>query len=92
MVILMKNNYLIKMKNLFINLYVISFFLFSFVISAQDLLYVVPGKEKVVPSSTLQVELSYSPVVKLTSPAVVNVFTSRTISRRGSSFLIKCLV
>ena len=86
MVILMKNNYLIKMKNLFINLYVISFFLFSFVISAQDLLYVVPGKEKVVPSSTLQVELSYSPVVKLTSPAVVNVFTSRTISRRGSSF------
>ncbi|MBT4996211.1 MAG: hypothetical protein HOM88_07055, partial [Hellea sp.] len=74
------------MKNLFIYLYIISFFLFSFGVSAQDLLYVAPGADKVVPSSTLQVELSYSPVVKLTSPAVVNVFTSRTISRRGSSF------
>ena len=86
MVILMKNNYHIKMKNLFIYIYIISFFLFSFGVSAQDLLYVAPDADKVVPSSTLQVELSYSPVVKLTSPAVVNVFTSRTISRRGSSF------
>ena len=71
MVILMKYNYHIKMKNLFIYLYIISFFLFSFGISAQDLLYVAPGADKVVPGSTLQVELSYSPVVKLTSPAVV---------------------
>jgi len=61
------------MKNLFINTYIISFFLFSFGVSSQELLYVAPGVDKIIPSSSLQVELSYSPVVKLTSPAVVNV-------------------
>ena len=38
---------------------------------------------KGVPESNLQVQLSYSPVVKETAPAVVNVFTSRTVTRRA---------
>ena len=38
---------------------------------------------KVVPESNMQVQLSYSPVVKETAPAVVNVFTSRTVTRRA---------
>lgn len=40
---------------------------------------------RVVPSSQAQVQLSYSPVVKQTAPAVVNIFTSRTIRTRSSS-------
>ena len=43
--------------------------------------------QRVVPSSQAQVQLSYSPVVKQTSPAVVNIFTSRTVrTRTRSSF------
>ena len=45
----------------------------------------VDGPAKVVPESNLQVQLSYSPVVKETAPAVVNVFTSRTVLRRARS-------
>ena len=42
---------------------------------------------RVVPDSQAQVQLSYSPVVKQTAPAVVNVFTSRTVrTRTRSSF------
>jgi len=42
---------------------------------------------RVVPSSQTQVQLSYSPVVKQTAPAVVNIFTSRTVrARTRSSF------
>ena len=42
---------------------------------------------KVVPDNNVQVQLSYSPVVKDTAPAVVNVYTSRTVIRnRRSSF------
>ncbi len=41
--------------------------------------------ERVVPTSQAQVQLSYAPVVKQTAPAVVNVFTSRTVSSRGRS-------
>ena len=42
---------------------------------------------KTVPSSQLQVQLSYAPVVKDTAPAVVNVFTSRKVrARRRVSF------
>ena len=41
--------------------------------------------QRVVPSSNMQVQLSYSPVVKQTAPAVVNVFTSRTVQRRSRS-------
>jgi len=40
---------------------------------------------KVVPESNMQVQLSYSPVVKETAPAVVNVFTSRTVLQRTRS-------
>ena len=40
---------------------------------------------RVVPSSQAQVQLSYSPVVKQTAPAVVNIFTSRTVQTRSRS-------
>ena len=40
---------------------------------------------RVVPSSQTQVQLSYSPVVKQTAPAVVNIFTSRTVRARSRS-------
>jgi Do/DeqQ family serine protease len=40
---------------------------------------------RVVPSSQAQVQLSYSPVVKETAPAVVNIFTSRTVRTRARS-------
>ena len=48
---------------------------------AQDIL-----DRRVAPESMSQVQLSYSPVVKQTAPAVVNVFTSRTVRRRASFF------
>ncbi len=40
---------------------------------------------RVVPNSQAQVQLSYSPVVKQTAPAVVNIFTSRTVRTRSRS-------
>jgi len=40
---------------------------------------------RIVPSSQAQVQLSYSPVVKQTAPAVVNIFTSRTVRTRSRS-------
>ena len=52
---------------------------------AQDPLIFVPNTDRVVPTSNSQVQLSYSPVVKQTAPAVVNVFTSRTVRRRARS-------
>ncbi len=39
---------------------------------------------RAVPQNQTQVQLSYAPVVKETAPAVVNVFTSRTVIRRSS--------
>lgn len=46
-----------------------------------------PQASKTVPSSQAQLQLSYAPVVKQTAPAVVNVFTSRTVrTRRVVSF------
>ena len=47
--------------------------------SAQEML-----DRRVTPDSMAQVQLSYSPVVRQTAPAVVNVFTSRTVRRRMS--------
>jgi len=41
---------------------------------------------RVVPQNNLQVQLSYAPVVKETAPAVVNVFTSRTVRARSNDF------
>ena len=40
---------------------------------------------RLVPTSQAQVQLSYSPVVKQTAPAVVNIFTSRTVRTRARS-------
>ena len=51
-------------------------------VTAQAPLINLPSNGKVVPSSQLQVQLSYAPVVKDTAPAVVNVFTSRTVRTR----------
>lgn len=44
-----------------------------------------PEVTRIVPSSQTQVQLSYSPVVKQTAPAVVNIFTSRTVRTRSRS-------
>ena len=38
--------------------------------------------EKVVPENQAQVELSYAPLVKQVSPAVVNIYTTKTVQRR----------
>jgi len=50
---------------------------------AKDPLISLPGTNRVVPDSQLQVQLSYAPVVKDTAPAVVNVYTSRTVRARS---------
>ena len=40
--------------------------------------------EKMVPETQAQIELSYAPLVKDVSPAVVNVYTTKTVQRRAS--------
>jgi len=40
------------------------------------------AQERAVPVSQEQVQLSFSPVVKAVSPAVVNIYTKRTVARR----------
>lgn len=40
--------------------------------------------EKTVPETQAQIELSYAPLVKDVSPAVVNVYTKKTVQRRAS--------
>lgn len=50
--------------------------------SASAQLLNLPSSNKVVPDNQLQVQLSYAPVVKGTAPAVVNVFSSRTVRTR----------
>ncbi len=52
--------------------------------SAQDQLWLPDNNMREVPQNQTQVQLSYAPVVKETAPAVVNVFTSRTVIRRSS--------
>jgi len=53
--------------------------------TAQSPLFVPQGDSvRMVPQNQTQVQLSYAPVVKETSPAVVNVFTSRTVIRPSS--------
>ncbi len=42
--------------------------------------------QEVVPQSQAQVQLSFAPIVKRTSPAVVNVFTKTVIKQRGGVF------
>ena len=52
---------------------------------AEDPFTLLPnGNVRMVPQSNTQVQLSYAPVVKETAPAVVNVFTSRTVRTRAS--------
>jgi len=43
--------------------------------------------QKTVPQSSLQLNLSFAPIVKKAAPAVVNVFSSRVIKQRVSPFL-----
>ncbi len=51
---------------------------------AQDSVLLMPENEmRVVPTSRSEVQLSYAPIVKQTAPAVVNVFTSRTVRTRS---------
>ncbi len=40
-----------------------------------------------VPSSQGQIQLSFAPIVKKVSPAVVNIYTKRTVTRRVSPFM-----
>lgn len=68
-----------KMKKILPSLLAASALIISPALStAQDV-------ERVVPRSQAQVQLSYSPVVKQTAPAVVNIFTSRTVRTRARS-------
>ena len=45
------------------------------------------AQTKVVPSSQTQMQLSFAPVVKQVSPAVVNIYTKRTVTRRVNPFM-----
>lgn len=67
------------MKNIFYSSIIIA--LLSLPVAAQDL--------RVVPENQVQVQLSYAPLVKSAAPAVVNVFSKRTVKTnnafRGSS-------
>ena len=54
---------------------------------AKDPLLVTPTEDiRVVPTNRAQVQLSYAPIVKDTAPAVVNVYTSRTVRTRSNDF------
>ena len=54
---------------------------------AKDPLLPVPDANmRVVPDSRTQVQLSYAPIVKDTAPAVVNVYTSRTVRSSRNDF------
>ncbi|MEL6686187.1 MAG: Do family serine endopeptidase [Pseudomonadota bacterium] len=44
-----------------------------------------PETMRQVPTSQMEVQLSYAPVVAETAPAVVNIFTSRTVRQRRST-------
>lgn len=54
--------------------------------SAQSSVIDFQAVDRVVPQNKMQVQLSYAPVVKETAPAVVNVFTSRTVQYSRTSF------
>ncbi len=54
---------------------------------AKDPFLQVPQADmRVVPDSRTQVQLSYAPIVKDTAPAVVNVFTTRTVRTSSNDF------
>jgi len=43
------------------------------------------AQDKIVPQSKGQVQLSYAPLVKKTAPAVVNIYTAKTVRTRQVS-------
>jgi serine protease Do len=45
------------------------------------------AQDRIVPSSEEQLTLSYAPIVKKTSPAVVNIYTKRVVQQRVSPFM-----
>ena len=62
---------------------------FLFFLAAFSCLFLVSRveAEKTLPFSRQQVELSYAPLVKKSSPAVVNIFTRKVVKRRRMSTL-----
>lgn len=56
-------------------------FCLLFFVSAQT------GYSKIVPQSQAEISLSYAPLVKRIAPAVVNIYTKRTVTRRVSPFM-----
>jgi Do/DeqQ family serine protease len=56
---------------------------FYFIVLALILLAISPvqAQERTVPETAAQVQLSFSPLVKKTAPAVVNIYTKRTVSK-----------
>lgn len=44
------------------------------------------AQERVLPQSSTQIQLSYAPLVKQVAPAVVNIYTSRTVTQRMNPF------
>lgn len=45
------------------------------------------GAARIVPQSKIQMQMSFAPLVKSTAPAVVNVYTSRTVKTRANPFM-----
>lgn len=44
------------------------------------------AQERVLPQGSTQIQLSYAPLVKQVAPAVVNIYTSRTVTQRMNPF------
>jgi Do/DeqQ family serine protease len=66
------------MKKILLNTVAISCVLMGAAAFAQD---------RAVPDTRQDIQLSFSPVVKKTSPAVVNIYTKRTVTQRVSPFM-----
>ncbi len=45
-----------------------------------------PARAQIVPESPFQMQLSFSPVVKMAAPAVVNIYAQRIVAERSSPF------
>jgi len=46
----------------------------------------VGGQDRIVPDSRIEMQLSFAPIVREVAPAVVNVYSSRTVQQRASFF------
>lgn len=62
------------MKIIILTKSIICFFMACFIFPAS-------AQDRIVPDTTTQIQLSFAPVVKAVSPAVVNIFTKRTVTR-----------